>query len=99
MKIVVIGGTGLIGSKVVPRLREQGHEAVPASLSTGVNSLTGEGLADALATRNDPRTVVTDPHASYFGAELGERTLLPSAGAVIAETRYGNWPGRTAPGK
>ncbi|WP_425953497.1 SDR family oxidoreductase [Xylanimonas sp. McL0601] len=49
MKVVVIGGTGLIGSQVVAGLREQGHEAVPASPNTGVNTLTGEGLADALA--------------------------------------------------
>jgi uncharacterized protein YbjT (DUF2867 family) len=49
MKIVVIGGTGLIGSKVVTNLREHGHEAVPAAPSTGVNTLTGEGLADVLA--------------------------------------------------
>jgi len=48
MKLVIIGGTGLIGSKLVTRLREQGHEAVPASPDTGVNILTGEGLADAL---------------------------------------------------
>ena len=48
MKIVIIGGTGLIGSKVVSRLREQGHDAVPASPDTGVNTLTGEGLAQAL---------------------------------------------------
>jgi uncharacterized protein YbjT (DUF2867 family) len=48
MKIVVIGGTGLIGSKLVNRLREHGHEVVAASPSSGVNTLTGEGLADAL---------------------------------------------------
>ena len=48
MKIVVIGGTGLIGSKLVKKLREQGHEAVAASPNSGVNSVTGEGLADAL---------------------------------------------------
>jgi uncharacterized protein YbjT (DUF2867 family) len=48
MKIVVIGGTGLIGSKVVSKLRERGHEAVAASPNTGVNSVTGEGLAEAL---------------------------------------------------
>lgn len=47
-KIVVIGGTGLIGSKVVAKLTEHGHEAVAASPNTGVNSLTGEGLAEAL---------------------------------------------------
>src|ERR687888_2568324 len=48
MKIVVIGGTGLIGSKLVSKLSEQGHEAVPAAPNTGVNTLTGEGLAEAL---------------------------------------------------
>ena len=48
MKIVVIGGTGLIGSKLVKKLREHGHEAVAASPNTGVNSITGEGLAEAL---------------------------------------------------
>jgi uncharacterized protein YbjT (DUF2867 family) len=48
MKIVVIGGTGLIGSKLVVKLREHGHEAVPASPDSGVNTLTGEGLAEVL---------------------------------------------------
>jgi len=48
MKLTIIGGTGLIGSKLVTRLREQGHEAVPAAPNTGVNTLTGEGLAEAL---------------------------------------------------
>jgi uncharacterized protein YbjT (DUF2867 family) len=49
MRIVIIGGSGLIGSKVVARLREQGYEAVPASPNSGVNTLTGEGLAEVLA--------------------------------------------------
>lgn len=48
-KIVVIGGTGLIGSKVVAKLTEHGHEAIPASPNSGVNTLTGEGLAEVLA--------------------------------------------------
>ncbi|MFF2216829.1 SDR family oxidoreductase [Streptomyces antibioticus] len=48
MKVVVIGGTGLIGSKVVARLSEHGHEAVAAAPNTGVNTLTGEGLAEVL---------------------------------------------------
>lgn len=48
MKIVVIGGTGLIGSRLVQQLREQGHETIAASPKTGVNTLTGEGLAEAL---------------------------------------------------
>lgn len=246
MKIVIIGGTGLIGSKLVTMLRGQGHEAVPAAPSTGVNTLTGEGLTEALAgasvvvdvsnspsfedaavleffetsTRNvlaaeaaagvghhvalsvvgterqpdigyfrakiaqeqliehspipysivhatqffefvrrmaddatddgtvrmppalfqpiagdevaeavgrvsvgaplngtvevagperfrmdeffrdalagwnDPREVVTDPHAHYYGSELAERTLVPDDGALLGEIRYGAWPGR-----
>lgn len=49
MKIVVIGGTGLIGSKVVKNLRQNGHDVVAASPNTGVNTITGEGLAEALA--------------------------------------------------
>ena len=49
MKIVVIGGTGLIGSKLVAKLDEHGHEAVAASPNTGVDTLTGEGLAEAVA--------------------------------------------------
>jgi uncharacterized protein YbjT (DUF2867 family) len=48
MKIVVIGGTGLIGSKLVNKLRVHGHEAVPASPDSGVNTVTGEGLAEVL---------------------------------------------------
>ncbi|MER6174157.1 SDR family oxidoreductase [Streptosporangium sp. NPDC001681] len=251
MKIVVIGGTGLIGSKLVTKLGEHGHEAVAAAPSTGVNTLTGEGLAEALtgaqvvidvsnspsfedtavlkffetSTRNllaaeaaagvghhvalsvvgterlpesgyfrakiaqeklienssipysivhatqffefvrsiaaaatdggtvrmapvlfqpiagdevaqavgrisvglpvngrvevagperfrmdeffrdalaawdDPREVVTDPHARYFGAELGEGTLVPAGDAILGETRYGDWPGRATAGR
>ena len=250
MKIVVIGGTGLIGSKLVSRLTEHGHAAVAASPNTGVNTLTGDGLADALtgaavvvdvsnspsfeaaavleffetstrnllaaeaaagvghhvalsvvgterlqqsgyfraksaqetlieksaipyslvratqffefvrsmanaadedgtvrfapvlfqpiagdevaqavsgvtmgsptngrvevagpepvrmdeffrdalAARDDPRTVVADPNARYFGADLEERTLLPGADAMLGEIRYRDWPGRTATG-
>jgi uncharacterized protein YbjT (DUF2867 family) len=49
MKIVVIGGTGLIGSKVVEKLKQKGHEAIAAAPNTGVNTITGEGLDRALA--------------------------------------------------
>jgi uncharacterized protein YbjT (DUF2867 family) len=49
MKIVVIGGTGLIGSKVVEKLKQKGHEAVAASPKSGVNTITGEGLNEAMA--------------------------------------------------
>jgi uncharacterized protein YbjT (DUF2867 family) len=48
MKIVVIGGTGLIGSKLVQQLRDTGHDAVVASSDTGVETVTGEGLPEAL---------------------------------------------------
>jgi uncharacterized protein YbjT (DUF2867 family) len=48
MKLVVIGGTGLIGSKLVNKLREHAQEAIPAAPNTGVNTLTGEGLAEVL---------------------------------------------------
>ncbi|MFD3504710.1 SDR family oxidoreductase [Streptomyces sp. NPDC058678] len=248
MKIVVIGGTGLIGSKLVPQLAEHGHETVAAAPETGVNTLTGEGLTDALAgtsvvidvsnspsfedsavmrffetstrnllaaeaaagvahhvalsvvgterlpesgyfrakvaqeqliekssipysivhatqffefvasiaddataggtvrlapalfqpiagddvaqavgristgsplngrvevagperfrmdeffrqalaARHDPREVVPDPHARYFGAELSEGTLVPGSDAILGETRFSDWPGRTA---
>jgi uncharacterized protein YbjT (DUF2867 family) len=243
MKVVVIGGSGLIGSKLVIKLRELGHEAVAASPNSGVNTLTGEGLAEALqgasvvvdvsnspsfddaavleffetstrnllaaeavagvghhvalsvvgtdrlpesgyfrakmaqeklienssipysivratqffefitsiaqagtegdavrlapvliqpmaaedvaaavgrvsvgspvkgivevagpeqfrldelirralSARHDPRQVITDPQARYFGAELGERTLLPDGDALLAETRFEDW--------
>lgn len=56
MKIVVIGGSGLIGSKLVRKLLEHGHQAVSAALDSGVNTLTGEGLAEAL----DSADVVVD---------------------------------------
>ena len=56
MKIVVIGGTGLIGSKVVAKLEAQGHEAVAAAPNTGVNTITGEGLSEVL----DRAQVVVD---------------------------------------
>lgn len=51
MKIVVIGGSGLIGSKLVTKLREHGHDPVAASPNSGVNTLTGEGLAEVLVKR------------------------------------------------
>src|SRR6202035_2622333 len=53
MKIVVIGGSGLIGKKVVTNLCQHGHEVVAASPSLGVNTVTGEGLAQALAGAQD----------------------------------------------
>jgi uncharacterized protein YbjT (DUF2867 family) len=61
MKIVVIGGTGLIGTKLVDRLRRKGHEVVAASPSSGVNTVTGEGLAAALAGAQVVADVTNSP--------------------------------------
>jgi uncharacterized protein YbjT (DUF2867 family) len=66
MKIVVIGGTGLIGSKVVVTLRDRGHEAVAASPRSGVNAVTGEGLAEAL---KGAQVVVDLANSPTFDAE------------------------------
>jgi uncharacterized protein YbjT (DUF2867 family) len=72
MKIVVIGGTGALGSKVVEELKDRGQDAVPASPRTGVNTLTGDGLAEALAgadavvdVANAP-TFDDDPVMAFF---------------------------------
>jgi uncharacterized protein YbjT (DUF2867 family) len=166
VKIVVIGGSGRVGSKVVHQLVAQGHEAVPASPATGVDAITGEGLADVMvgadvvvdvanapvwdddpvrdffttSTRNllaaerdagvrhhlalatgrpsvngrvelggpealgmdawarrlfaafgDERTVVSDPHAVYFGTELTGGELTPGEGARIGSTDFDAW--------
>jgi len=61
MKIVVIGGTGLIGSRLVKKLREHGQEAVAASPATGVDTLTGKGLADALTGASAAVDVTNSP--------------------------------------
>jgi uncharacterized protein YbjT (DUF2867 family) len=80
MKVVVIGGTGLIGSKVVSNLRQKGHEAVAASPNTGVNTITGEGLADALAGAQ----VVIDLANSPDFADEAVMTFFKTAGRNIA---------------
>lgn len=54
-----------------------------------------EFFREALAARRDPRAVVTDPHAHYFGAELSEGSLLPGGAAILGKVRYRDWPGRT----
>jgi uncharacterized protein YbjT (DUF2867 family) len=67
MKIVVIGGTGLIGSKVVAKLKQKGHEAIAAAPNTGVNTVTGEGLAEALA---DTAVVVDMANSPSFDEQV-----------------------------
>jgi uncharacterized protein YbjT (DUF2867 family) len=88
MKVVVVGGTGLIGSKVVSNLNEDGHEAVAAAPNTGVNTITGEGLAAVL----DGASVVVDvsnspsfddgPVMEFFRTSTGN-LLRAEAGAGV----------------
>jgi uncharacterized protein YbjT (DUF2867 family) len=87
MKIVVIGGTGLIGSKVVARLRAQGHEVVPAAPSTGIDVLSGEGL-DAAMQGTD---VVVDLANSPSFDDDAAMAFFRSAGqnVLAAEARAG----------
>src|SRR5262245_36316484 len=86
MKIVVIGGTGLIGSKLVKKLGEHGHEAVAAAPSSGVNSITGEGLAYALKGASAVVDVTNSPSwedaavLKFF--ETSTRNLLASGAAA-----------------
>ncbi len=86
MKIVVIGGSGLIGKKLVPILRQRGHEAVSASPSSGVNALTGEGLAGALAGADVVVDVSNSPSwedaavMEFFGTST--RNLLAAEAAA-----------------
>ena len=88
MKIVIIGGSGLIGSKLVARLREQGHEAVPASPDSGVNTLTGEGLAEALVGANVVVDVSNSPSfedaavLKFFQTSTGNLLAAEAAAGV-----------------
>lgn len=88
MKVVIIGGTGLIGSKLVARLREQGHEAVPASPDSGVNTLTGEGLAEVLAGANVVVDVSNSPSfedaavLKFFQTSTGNLLAAEAAASV-----------------
>lgn len=90
MKIVVIGGTGLIGSKLVARLTEQGHEAVAASRRSGVNTLTGQGLADVLRGATTVVDVSNSPsfedHAVMDFFSTSTRNLLDAE--VAAGVRH-----------
>jgi uncharacterized protein YbjT (DUF2867 family) len=86
MKIVVIGGSGLIGKKLVSILQERGHQAKPASPSSGVNTLTGEGLKEALAgadivvdVTNSP-SFADDPVMQFF--KTSTRNLLAAEAAA-----------------
>jgi uncharacterized protein YbjT (DUF2867 family) len=86
MKIVVIGGTGLIGSKTVAILRQGGHEVVAASPNTGVNTITGEGLKDAMAGTQVVIDLANSPsfedRAVLEFFETSGRNLLPAEAAA-----------------
>jgi uncharacterized protein YbjT (DUF2867 family) len=87
MQIVVIGGTGLIGTKLVHILRERGHEAEAASPSTGVNTLTGEGLAAALAGAEVVVDVANSP--SFEDREAMKFFETSARNLLAAETAAG----------
>ena len=87
MKIVVIGGTGLIGSRLVAKLKQQGHEAVAASPRSGVNAVTGEGLAAALADADVVVDVANAP--SWEPAAVLDFFERSSKNLVAAEAAAG----------
>ncbi|MGH8653639.1 MAG: SDR family oxidoreductase [Gammaproteobacteria bacterium] len=89
MKIVVIGGTGLIGTKLVNKLRQSGHEVVAASPASGVNTITGEGLAEALAGAQVVVDVANSPSFEdkavlEFFETSGRNLLAAEAAAGVA---------------
>jgi uncharacterized protein YbjT (DUF2867 family) len=89
MKIVIIGGSGLIGSKLAARLRHTGHEVVAASPSTGVDTLTGEGLKEALAGAQVAVDVANSPSFEdeavlRFFETSGRNLLAAEAEAGVA---------------
>jgi uncharacterized protein YbjT (DUF2867 family) len=87
MKIVVIGGSGLIGSKVVKKLLEKGHEAVAASPRSGVNTLTGEGLAEVLRGASVALDVSNSP--SFEDAAVLEFFMTSTRNLLDAEAATG----------
>jgi uncharacterized protein YbjT (DUF2867 family) len=87
MKIVVIGGTGLIGSKLVNRLRQQGHDVLPASPDSGVNTITGEGLSEALAGAQVVVDVANSP--SFEDAAVLKFFETSTSNLLAAEAKAG----------
>src|SRR5688500_16291772 len=81
MKIVVIGGSGLIGRKLVDRLRQRGHEAMAASPASGVDTMTGQGLAEALA---GAQVVVDVASSPAFQDEAVLKFLRTSGRNILA---------------
>ena len=109
MKIVVIGGTGLIGSKVVTKLTEDGHQAVPATPGLGINTITREGLAEALDGASAVVNVSNSADFEYLTASSSSRPrphLLsrkpprgrhPVALSVVGTRRVPPRPGTSPP--
>src|SRR5690606_21054821 len=87
MKIVVIFGTGLIGSKLVSVLRDKGHEVLAASPDSGVNTITGEGLADALIDAQIVVDVANSP--SFEDAAVLKFFETSTSNLLAAEARAG----------
>lgn len=87
MKVVVIGGTGLIGSKLVQQLGEHGHEAIAASPRLGINTLTGEGLAEALTGASVVVDVSNSP--SFADADVMEFFTTSTRNLLAAEQAAG----------
>ena len=89
MKILVIGGTGLIGSKLVATLTDHGHEAIPASPRLGVNTITGAGLADAMDGTSVVVDVSNSPNFEYATALEFFRTSTRNVLAAEAAASVG----------
>ena len=112
MKIVVIGGSGLLGKQLVTRLHERGHEAVAASPSSGVNAVTGAGLADVLVDAEVVVDVTNSPSfedtavLEFF--ERSSRNLLAAeadagvghhvAVSIVGADRAEDFPAQRTPG-
>ena len=107
MKVVVIGGTGLIGSKVVAKLNQHGHEAIAGAPNTRVDTLTGEGLAEVptgaqvvVDVANSP-SFEDGPAWDFFTtatamcspqrSRLDDHTLVPGPNATVFATRFEDW--------
>jgi uncharacterized protein YbjT (DUF2867 family) len=89
MKIVVIGGSGLIGKKLVNNLRQHGHQVVAASPSSGVNTITGEGLAEALTGAH----VVVDVSNAPSWEDKAVLEFFETSGRNLSADGSGRWRG------
>src|SRR5437899_999582 len=106
MKIVVIGGTGLIGSKVVEKLRQKDHQVLAtavaeAALAAPLNATAetagpdtfhlDELVGRVLAHDKDPRKVIADPAALYYGVKVNDQTLRPGPNPRLGATKFDWW--------